>query len=87
MKIEGYNNFTTYEKMFGIFDDRVHKQCINCLFLYLKFYIYRCRFQKVQPNFDAFMIFINYKKKLEYSIAEERNKEGVHLKKMVFFYR
>ena len=70
--------------MFGVSDDTAHKLCKNCSFLYLKFYIYRCRFQKVQPNFDAFMVFINYKKKLEYKIAEKRNKLGVHFKKWSF---
>ena len=30
------------------------------------------------------MVFINYKKKLEYKIAEKRNKLGVHFKKLSF---
>ena len=53
-KTGGYNIVTTFEKMFGVSNDTAHKQCINCLFLYLKFYIYRCRFQKLQPNFCGF---------------------------------
>ena len=75
---------TTFEKMFGVCYDSAHKKCINCLFLYLKFYIYRCKFQKVQPNFDAFMVFINFKRKLEYKIAEKKNKLGAHFKKWSF---
>ena len=83
-KSGSYNNVKTLEKMFGVSNDTAHKQCINCLFLYLKFYVYRCRFQKRQPNFDAFMVFINYKQKIEYKIAEKRNKLGVHFQKWSF---
>ena len=53
------NNVTAFEKMFGVSNDTAHKQCINCLFIYLKFYIYHCRFKKLQQDFDAFMVFIN----------------------------
>ena len=70
--------------MFGVVDDKTHGQIINCLFLYLKFFIYRCRFKKERPNFAAFIIFVNYKRKIEYKIAEKNNKLGCHLKKWSF---
>ena len=39
-------NFSVFEKMFGVTDTSEHDNCISYLFLYLKYYIHRCKFQE-----------------------------------------
>ena len=72
--------------MFGVYNNKIHGQIsINCLFLYLKFYSYRRRFQKQLQNVAAFIAFMKYTKKIEYRLAEKRKKLGAHFKKLSFF--
>ena len=42
-----------------------NNMCINFLFLCLKFYIMRCKFQEVDLNFQAFRSFVKVKQKLQ----------------------
>jgi len=73
--------FSKFDKMFGIVDESEHDKCITFLFLCLKFYIHRCRFQQSTPNFRAFFAFIKMKCKVEFQIAEKNNKLNQHFKK------
>ena len=76
--------FSKFDKMFGIRDTSEHDMCINFLFLCLKFYIHRCRFQQTNPNFNAFINFVKIKQKTEYKIAENKDKLTLHYKKWTF---
>ena len=73
-------NFSKFDKMFGIRDVSEHDMCINFLFLCLKFYIHRCRFQQTLPNFNAFLALVRLKQNVEYRIAENKNKLKQHFK-------
>ena len=78
-------DFTNFQKMFGLdLLSSEHNRGINFLILYLKFYIYRCRFQQCNPNFQAFLKLMQIKLKTEYKIAERKGKLGQHLKKFTF---
>ena len=78
-------DLSNFQKMFGM--DLLcseHTRGINFLILYLKFYIYRCRYQKCNPNFQAFLKLMQIKLKTEYKIAERKGKLSQHLKKFTF---
>jgi len=78
-------DFTAFQKMFGM--DVVsseHSRGINFMILYLKFYIYRCKFQQCNPNFQAYLKLMQIKIKTEYRIAERKGKLNNHLKKFTF---
>ena len=78
-------NLTTFQKMFGLdLLSSEHSRGINFLILYLKFYIYRCKFQQCSPNFQAFLKLVQIKIKTEYRIAEKKGKLSKHLKKFTF---
>ena len=78
-------DLSNFQKMFGMdLLSSEHSRCINFLILYLKFYIYRCRFQQCNPNFQAFLKLMQIKLKTEYKIAERKGKLGQHLKKFTF---
>ena len=49
-------NFSNFDKMFGITDISEHDNCINFLFLCMKFYLHRCKFQQTSPNLMHFWI-------------------------------
>jgi len=65
----GINNF---ELMFGVSDDKFLSYLFLCCTC--KFYIYRCKFQHVVPNFVAFKNFLLVKRKVEYDIAYKKDK-------------
>jgi len=73
--------FSNFDKMFGVLDISEHDSCICFLFLCLKFYIHRCRFQQTDPNFSAFLNFVKIKRNTEYKIAESKDKLNLHFKK------
>ena len=73
--------FSNYEKMFGVTDLSEHDSCINFLFLCLKFYLHRCKFQQANPNFVAFLKLVKIKRNTEYKIAESKGKLREHFKK------
>ena len=74
-----------FEQMFGVNSIKTnHWMIINYLVLYLKFYIHRCKFQKVDPNFSAFLNLVKIKFNTEYKIAEKNKKLGKHFKKFSF---
>ena len=78
-------DLSNFQKMFGM--DLLcseHTRGINFLILYLKFYIYKCRYQKCNPNFQAFLKLMQIKLKTEYKIAERKGKLSQHLKKFTF---
>ena len=54
------------------------------LFLYLKFYIHRCKFQNNSPSFQTYKNLIKIKITSEYKIAECKGKLSKHLKKFSF---
>ena len=73
--------FSNYQKMFGLdFEDSEHKNAINFLILCLKFFIHRCKFQNVNPSFQAYKNFVKVKFNIEYKIAENKGKLSKHLK-------
>ena len=58
---EGFQ-FSNFQKMFGLdIEESEHKDIINFLILCLKFYIHRCKFQKVSPNFQVYKNFVKIK--------------------------
>ena len=67
--------------MFGVTDLSEHDNCINFLFLCLKFYLHRCKFQQTNLNFVAFLNLVKIKRKTEYNIAESKGKLRQHFKK------
>ena len=72
-------DLSNFQKMFGM--DLMcskHTRGINFLILHLKFYINRCRYQKCNPNFQAFLKLMQIKLKSEYTIAEKRGKLSQH---------
>ena len=58
-----------------------YASCINFLCLCLKYYIYSCRFQGKELIFEAFVSMVKFKQKIEYKIAQKKNKLQVHFKK------
>ena len=74
-------NFSNFEKMFGVTDLSEHDVCINFLFLCLKFYLHRCKFQQTNPSFVAFLNFVKIKRNSEYKIAGSKGKLRQHFKK------
>ena len=68
-------------QMFGVTDLSEHDSCINFLFLCLKFYLHRCKFQQANPNFVAFLKLVKIKRNTEYKIAESKGKLRQHFKK------
>ena len=73
--------FSNFEKMFGVTDLSEHDNCINFLFLCLKFYLHRCKFQQTNPNFVAFLNLVKIKRNTEHKIAESKGKLRQHFKK------
>ena len=69
-----------FDLMFGVSDDSL----VTFLILCCKFYIYRCKFQEVSPNFVAFKRFLLTKRKTEYCIAYKKGKLSNHFKKWAF---
>ena len=77
--------FSNFHKMFGFdIEDSEHKDAINFLILCFKFYIHRCKFQKVNPSFQAYKNLVKVKVNTEYKIAENRGKISKHFKKFSF---
>lgn len=66
--------------MFGDPDDNL----LTFLVLCCKFFIYRCRFQKITPHFNGLKSFILSKRNTEYNIANKRGKLNKHFKKWYF---
>ena len=79
-KLQTDYNFDKFELMFGVTSDKF----LSFLFLCCKFYIYRCRFQEVIPNFSAFKKIILVKRKVEYDIAYKKGKLSSYFKKRSF---
>ena len=73
--------FTKFNYLFGIHTGSRHDSCINVLFLYLKFYIYSCKFQEKELRFEVFISMVKSKQNVEYKIAQKKNKLNVHFKK------
>ena len=69
-----------FDLMFGVSDDSL----VTFLILCCKFYIYRCKFQEVSPNFVAFKRFLSTKRKTEYCIAYKKGKLSNNFKKWAF---
>ena len=64
--------FSKFNFMFGVHEGSKHDACINALiFLCLKHYLYTCKFQKIEPNFAAYVSYIKFKQKIEYTIAQK----------------
>ena len=71
--------------MFGIdILSSKHSMGNNFLVLYLKFYIYRCKFHQYIPDFKAFLNLMKIKLKTEYKFAEKKGKLNKHPKKFTF---
>ena len=65
-------------------EETEHYNAINFLFLYLKFYIHRCKFQNNSPSFQAYKNLIKIKITSEYKIAECKGKLSKHFKNFSF---
>ena len=74
-------NFSNFDKMFGITDISEHDNCINFLFLCMKFYLHRCKCQQTSPNFNAFLNLVKIIRDCEYKIAESKGKLKYHFRK------
>ena len=74
-------NFSNFGKMFGITDISEHDNCINFLFLCMEFYLHRCKFQQISPNFTAFFNLVKIKRDWEYKITESKGKLKYHFRK------
>ena len=71
--------------MFGMeIEESEHYNAIIFLFLYLKFYIHRCKFQNNFTSFQAYKNLIKIKIKSEYKIAESKGKLSKHLQQFSF---
>ena len=79
-KLHENYNFDGFNMMFGIEDDVL----LSFLILCCKYYIYKCRFQEVSPNFTALKNFILSKRNVEYNIARKKGKLTNHFKKWSF---
>ena len=77
--------YSIFNMMFGVNIKQGFDSCINFVFLCLKFYIYRCRFQGSQVDFEVFLALVKCKQKIEYKIANKKGKLGSHLKKWSMF--
>ena len=78
--------FSSLDMLFGTDVSQELNSCINFLFLCLKFYIYRCRFQGSNLDFQHFFLaLVKCKEKSEYLIAQNRGKLSSHLKKWSWF--
>ena len=77
-------NLSHFEKLFGVNQSEPHSSCINFFLLCTKFFIYRCKFQKVQPSFQSLLSFIRVKQKTEYNISLKNCNLGVYFKKFIF---
>ena len=64
--------FTKFNYLFGIHTGSRHDSCINVLFLYLKFYIYSCKFQEKELRFEVFRSMVKSKQNVEYKIAKKK---------------
>ena len=73
--------FSVFAKMFGVTDTSEHDNCISYLFLCLKYYIHRCKFQESDLSFVAFMNLVKTKRNIEYKIAVSKGKLRKHFKK------
>ena len=60
--------------MFGVIDLSEHDNCINFLFLCLKVYLHRRKFQQTKPNFVAFLNLVKIKRNTEYKMTESKGK-------------
>ena len=76
-KLHSDYDFNHFDYIFGISSDTF----LTFLFLCCKFYIHRCKFQNVNPNFSAFKSFLLVKCNLEYEIARKKGKLSQHFKK------
>lgn len=77
-----YNlTLSKFNFLFGIQSRDKYASCINFLCLCLKYYIYSCRFQGKELIFEAFVSMVKFKQKIEYKIAQKKNKLQVHFKK------
>jgi len=79
-KLHADCDFNKFELLFGVSNDKF----LTFLFLCGKFFIYKCRFQEVIPNFTAFKNFLLFKRKVEYGIAYKKGKLSSHFKKWSF---
>ena len=70
--------FSVFEKMFDVTDTSEHDNCISYLFLCLKYYIHRCKFQESDLSFVAFMNLVKTKRNIEYKIAVSKGKLRKH---------
>ena len=52
-------------------------------FLCLKYYIYSCKFQKKEPNFEAFVSLIKFKENLEYKNSTKKEQITGSFQKLV----
>ena len=57
---------------------------INFVFLYLKFYVHRCKFLNNSPFFQAYKNLFKIKINSEYKIADSKGKLRKHLQKNSF---
>ena len=73
--------YADFNYIFGVVTGNRHDRCITFLFLCLKFYIIRCKFQQVNLDFQSFLSFVKMKQKIEYRIAEKKGKLSAHFKK------
>ena len=80
-KLKESTVYSKFNYIFGVDLGKTHDRCITFLFLCLKFYIIRCKFQQTTPDFQSFVSFVKMKQQIEYKIAEKRGKLTSHFRK------
>ena len=71
---------STFDKMFGVPEDKF----LTYLFLCVKYYLYVCKFQNKKPNFISLLSYIKNNRESEYYIAKGKGKLSLHFKKWRF---
>ena len=54
---------------------------LNCIFVYAKYYIFKCKYESTIPTFNSFKMYLRYHESIEKIIAMTKNKLPNHVKK------
>ena len=81
--VSGINGFNISEKniIFGVNTGVSNKDLLNMLLIFLKYYIYRCRFDDKIPNFEGYLEYVRWNFLIEKKIAENTFKLEQHARK------
>ena len=79
-------NFLTYQSFCNVnINNKTKSNCINCIILLGKYFIFKTKYQKTTPSFNEFKYYLKYKLHIEGLIAEMKGKVDAHEKKWNIF--